>query len=107
MRKNLYVRLLGTAQLTRLAMAVGAIGDVWFTVLFSRGIGEYPYLDVVLEAFGPGRMMYGSDWPVCRLAAEYGPMKAIVDDHLADLAPDEQASLWGGTAARVYGLEEI
>jgi len=67
----------------------------------------HPYLDVVLEAFGPGRMMYGSDWPVCRLAAEYGPMKAIVDDHLADLAPDEQASLWGGTAARVYGLEEI
>ena len=47
MRRTLYVRLLGTAQLTRLAMAVGAIGDVWFTVLFSRGIGDYPYLDVV------------------------------------------------------------
>jgi 4-hydroxybenzoate polyprenyltransferase len=47
MRKTLYVRLLGTAQLTRLAMAVGAIGDVWFTVLFSRGIGEYSYLNVV------------------------------------------------------------
>ena len=47
MRKTLYVRLLGTAQLTRLAMAVGAVGDVWFTVLFSRGIGEYSYLNVV------------------------------------------------------------
>ena len=47
MRRNLYVRLLGTAQLTRLAMAVGAIGDVWFTVLFSRSIGEYSYLNVV------------------------------------------------------------
>lgn len=47
MRSNLYVRLLGTAQLTRLAMAVGAIGDVWFTVLYSRSIGEYSYLNVV------------------------------------------------------------
>lgn len=66
----------------------------------------HPYLDVVLEAFGPERMMYGSDWPVCRLAAEYGPMKAIVEEHLGALSPDEGAALWGGTAARIYGLEK-
>ena len=63
-----------------------------------------PYLDVVLEAFGPTRLMYGSDWPVCHLAAEYGPMKAIVDEHLGGLSADEQAALWGGTAKQVYGL---
>ena len=46
MTRPLYVRLLGTAQLTRLAMAFGAIGDVWFTVLFTRASGGYSYLKV-------------------------------------------------------------
>lgn len=63
-----------------------------------------PYLDVVLEAFGAERLMFGSDWPVCLLASEYGPMKAIVDDYAAALSADEQAALFGGNAARFYGL---
>ena len=46
MTRPLYVRLLGTAQLTRLAMAFGAVGDVWFTVLFTRGSGDYDFLKV-------------------------------------------------------------
>lgn len=46
MRRSIPARLLGTAQLTRLAMAVGAMGDVWFTVLFSRGQEQYAYLPV-------------------------------------------------------------
>ena len=62
------------------------------------------YIDVALEAFGPERLMYGSDWPVCRLAAEYGPMKAIVDDRLAALSSEEQAAIFGATATRVYAL---
>ena len=50
MRRSIPVRLLGTAQLTRLAMAVGAIGDVWFTVLFTRGQGQlYAYQPVAEE----------------------------------------------------------
>lgn len=63
-----------------------------------------PYLDVVFEAFGAGRLMYGSDWPVCRLASEYGPMKAVVDEYAAALSDDERAALFGGNAARFYGL---
>lgn len=63
-----------------------------------------PYLDVVFEAFGVERLMYGSDWPVCRLASEYGPMKAILDDYAAALSEDERAALYGGNAARFYGL---
>ena len=46
MRRSLTTRLFGTVQLTRLAMAVGAVGDVWFTVLFTRESGIYPYLSV-------------------------------------------------------------
>ena len=46
MRRSIPVRLLGTAQLTRLTMAVGAVGDVWFTVLFTRGQAQYSYLPV-------------------------------------------------------------
>ena len=46
MRRSILARLLGTAQLTRLAMAVGAVGDVWFTVLFTRGQEQYSFLPV-------------------------------------------------------------
>jgi L-fuconolactonase len=49
-----------------------------------------PYLDVVVEAFGIGRLMIGSDWPVCRLAAQYGEVM--------------QAKILGGNAFRFYGL---
>ncbi|MDA1264261.1 MAG: amidohydrolase family protein [Planctomycetota bacterium] len=66
----------------------------------------HPYLDVVLEAFGPERLMFGSDWPVCRLSGEYGPMQAIVADYFADLTDDEKSALWGGTAVRAYGLKD-
>jgi len=63
-----------------------------------------PYLDLALEAFGPRRLMFGSDWPVCTLAAEYAEVRAIVDDWAAELAPSEHAALFGDNAARFYGL---
>jgi len=63
-----------------------------------------PYLDVVLEAFGPERLMFGSDWPVCELRAGYAEVAAIVHDWATRLSTNEQAQLWGGTAARCYGL---
>jgi len=65
-----------------------------------------PYADVVLEAFGPTRLMFGSDWPVCLLAAEYADVVAAADGLTADLAPDERDEIFGGTATRVYGLSE-
>jgi L-fuconolactonase len=65
-----------------------------------------PYLEAVLEAFGPERLMFGSDWPVCLLSAEYREVVGIVEDLFARLTPGERSAVWGGTAARFYGLSE-
>jgi L-fuconolactonase len=59
-----------------------------------------PYFDVVLEAFGPRRLMFGSDWPVCLVACEYGRWARIV----AGLSQSEQAHIMGCTATAVYQL---
>jgi len=63
------------------------------------------YLDVAVDAFGPDRLMLGSDWPVCLLAAEYGEVLGIVEDFISRLKPAEQAAIRGKTATRFYGLE--
>ena len=63
-----------------------------------------PYVDVALEAFGPSRLMFGTDWPVCRLQCEYADWVAAVRGFVAPLSSDEQAAIMGGTAARVYGV---
>ncbi|AQV97576.1 amidohydrolase [Cupriavidus necator] len=63
-------------------------------------------LDVALDVFGPARLMFGSDWPVCTLAAPYGGVYGIVR-RWADLrlSAEEQYAFWGGTAALCYGLQ--
>lgn len=63
-----------------------------------------PYLEVVLEAFGPGRLMYGSDWPVCLVAGNYSRVKALVTDFIAGLSDAEQAAIMGGNATAFYKL---
>jgi len=63
-----------------------------------------PYVDHVLACFGPQRLMFGSDWPVCLLAGDYGRVVAALEENLAGLSDSEQAEVFGGTAARVYGL---
>ncbi|MFC4059613.1 amidohydrolase family protein [Planomonospora corallina] len=63
-----------------------------------------PYAEVVLEAFGPDRVMFGSDWPVCLLAAPYGKVVETAGALLAGLSADERAQVFGGVAARVYGI---
>jgi L-fuconolactonase len=63
-----------------------------------------PYLETVLEAFGPTRLMLGTDWPVCLVACPYGRWLDVVSRFAASLSSDEQASLFGHTAARAYGL---
>ncbi|MZF90797.1 amidohydrolase family protein [Streptomyces sp. SID5643] len=60
-----------------------------------------PYADVALEAFGPGRLMYGSDWPVSTLAAAYGD---ILDATRLLTGPHDHPQIFGTTASRVYGL---
>jgi L-fuconolactonase len=63
-----------------------------------------PYLDVALAAFGPGRLMFGSDWPVCLLAADYPDVVGIAEDFFARLPAAERAAIFGGNAVRFYGL---
>ncbi len=63
-----------------------------------------PYLDTVFEAFGPERIMFGSDWPVCTLAGTYAEVVGIVTEYVTSLSKDEQAAVWGETARRFYGL---
>ena len=65
-----------------------------------------PYLDVVFEAFGTNRLMYGSDWPVCLLSCEYSEMKSIPDRYMAALSSDENNMVMGGNASKFYGFEE-
>jgi L-fuconolactonase len=63
-----------------------------------------PYAEIVLDAFGPGRVMFGSDWPVCLLAAGYADVVAAAEDLTASLSASEQDDVFGATAARVYRL---
>jgi L-fuconolactonase len=60
-----------------------------------------PYADVVLEAFGPDRLMFGSDWPVCTLAAAYGD---VLDTARRLTGPSDHTEIFGATAIRVYDL---
>ncbi|HET6246614.1 MAG TPA: amidohydrolase family protein [Tepidisphaeraceae bacterium] len=63
-----------------------------------------PYFDVVLEAFGPGRLMFGSDWPVCLLASGYGHWAQTVRNWTSRLSTEEQSQIWGRTALKAYGV---
>lgn len=63
-----------------------------------------PYVDHALATFGPDRLLYGSDWPVCLLAGEYGAIWAAAHEVTAELSEDERAAVFGGNAARVYRL---
>lgn len=63
-----------------------------------------PYLDVVLEAFGIDRLMYGSDYPVCLLAAPYDTVIGIVKKYFTSFPPVDQQKVFGGNAMRFYKL---
>lgn len=63
-----------------------------------------PYLDVVFDAFGSGRVMYGSDWPVCLVAATYDEQFSIVKEYVKNLPPSEKEAVLGGNAKTFYNL---
>jgi predicted TIM-barrel fold metal-dependent hydrolase len=63
-----------------------------------------PAVELALEAFGPNRLMFGSDWPVCLLASAYHRWVATVEELLVGTSPANGAAIFGGTARRVYGL---
>ncbi|MCF2504559.1 amidohydrolase family protein [Dyadobacter sp. CY107] len=64
-----------------------------------------PYLDVVFEAFGTERLLYGSDWPVCLVAAEYEGVKGILTDYLSMFSDSELQKVMGENAVDFYGLD--
>ena len=64
-----------------------------------------PYLDAALEAFGPSRLMIGSDWPVCLAAASYSQVIDLVRDAIGEYSDDEQKQILSGTAREFYGQQ--
>ena len=63
-----------------------------------------PYLDIVTEAFGMKRLMFGSDWPVCNVAGGYANMLGLVRDYYSAFSAAEQADFFGNNAIRFYHL---
>lgn len=66
-----------------------------------------PYLDVVFDAFGPERLMFGSDWPVCLLAASYRQVKQIIDEYLESCEEDCKKLIFGDNAIQFYRLNSL
>ncbi len=63
-----------------------------------------PYLDTVVEAFGADRLLYGSDWPVCLVAASYDQQFSIIQDYFKSFSQTEKENIFGGNAVRFYKL---
>jgi L-fuconolactonase len=64
-----------------------------------------PYLDEAFKCFGSGRVMFGSDWPVCTVAGTYEKVADLVRDYLSGYSAAERQAVLGGNAARFYGLK--
>lgn len=63
-----------------------------------------PYLRHALKVFGPDRCMFGSDWPVCRVAGDYRQVKNLVKTLLKDVSLADREAIFGGNCARFYGV---
>jgi L-fuconolactonase len=84
----------------KLSGMVTEAGGGWSTDTFR------PYAETVIEAFGPSRVLYGSDWPVCLLnARDYSAVHDLAAEFVGDLGDEASASIFGGNAARFYRLE--
>jgi len=64
-----------------------------------------PYLETAFEAFGEKRIMFGSDWPVCKLSAEYDRTIGLVENHIGSWSPDARNRIMGENCAAFYGLK--
>ena len=63
-----------------------------------------PYIDAVVESFGTGRIMFGSDWPVCLVAASYAEVLGIVQDYFSSFSKGEQENFFRNNAIKFYNL---
>ena len=66
-----------------------------------------PYVERVVELFGPNRLLFGSDWPVCTAVASYDEVLDLARDLLAPLVGQEIDAFFGGTARRIYKLTSV
>ena len=66
-----------------------------------------PYVQEALDAFGPDRLMFGSDWPVCLLAGSYRQVHEALLEALGPISDDERDKIFGETAATFYGIEDM
>jgi L-fuconolactonase len=64
----------------------------------------YPYLDVVFEAFGAERLMFGSDWPVILLSGIYVQWKSLLEKYMENFNGEERENVFGNNAIRIYQL---
>lgn len=64
-----------------------------------------PYLDIVFEAFGVERLMFGSDWPVCLLAGTYEDTKVLIEQYLKDYSANDREKIFGLNAQRIYSIQ--
>ena len=65
----------------------------------------HPYIDVAFDCFGAGRLMLGSDWPVCTVAADYGRTMSLIADYVSKLTADERDAVLGGNAQEFWKLK--
>ena len=65
-----------------------------------------PYVDQAISVFGPGRLIFGSDWPVCTLAASYRGIVDLAEHFIGELSNDEQAAVLGANATKIYSLDD-
>jgi L-fuconolactonase len=91
-RPNVYCKLSG--------VVTEAKWDRWTPQMIA------PYFDTVLEAFGPRRLMFGSDWPIVTLASTYGRWFNTVRSAIASLSTSEQQSILWRSATEAYGLSQ-
>ena len=96
------------ADMTALARETGALCKL--SGLVTEAAADWrqgdlrPYVDHLLATFGPDRLIWGSDWPVCTLAASYDAWHAAAVSLTADLSESEKAAVFGGTAQAFYRL---
>lgn len=67
----------------------------------------YPYLDILFDAFGSNRLLFGSDWPVMLLSGIYVQWKSLIEKYMENLSEDDRMAVMGGNAERLYRLDQV